>query len=717
MNLSSLTLKAGTLCAMAALVSFVSPVHSQQEDFTVLTRGPVHEAFAEPLVLNPVEGMVISQQPPDPVPEIPPEVKPEGEDVLWIPGYWSWDIEADQFIWISGVWRVAPPDSIWVPGYWTEIEAGFQWVPGFWTLEETGGVTYLPPPPQSLEEGPTSPSPGPEYVWAPGCWIWNEPEYAWRPGYWQPVPQGWVWVPAHYRWTLAGCIFVDGYWDYSLEDRGILFAPVVFNSPVYIEPAYVYTPSIMIHSDVLVSHLFTYPSYCHYVFGDYYDPIYEERYGILPWFDVHTDRHHHRHGHDHLFASLAVHFGHDWDDDLRREHSRRRSNRDLRPPSRWDGHRHGDHDDRGERGRHSHLASRFEDFSRHDDGKHRFARIDQEDRDRHRRTRDNFRSRIGDRKEFESQARAERSPDPRKRDQHKWTVAPQDQEKVRGDRGKRRPPKPEGKLIAGPSDDRNRVRPRGDGDDRDERDRRFRGDERPDKPKEQPDSNRDRRNNRGPEARGDEPPGKPEPGPEASRERGSKEQRGPSKQPEQQPPEIQQQQQPEPIKERVETTPPRERGEAFRQSGPKKRPEVRKEPPPQRKNVEAVPQEDRTPRGQRTIKRPTGPDKKVPDVSPRPRGQDRGPAVVPRGRSSQPEINLPDRPPVSPRKANPGLNDPKPRRGVSDNPGNHPGRGPQGPPKGKAVEKRVQPKPPPPPPLAPKSPPPPPPEEKPKKKK
>ena len=32
-----------------------------------------------------------------------PEVKPEGENVEWIPGYWAWDDAEERYIWISGV--------------------------------------------------------------------------------------------------------------------------------------------------------------------------------------------------------------------------------------------------------------------------------------------------------------------------------------------------------------------------------------------------------------------------------------------------------------------------------------------------------------------------------------------------------------------------------------------------------------------------------------
>src|SRR4051812_13201761 len=56
----------------------------QQEGVEVLTRGPVHEAFAEPVVRSPRPTPVISKKPPEAIEELPPDQRPEG--ALWIPG-------------------------------------------------------------------------------------------------------------------------------------------------------------------------------------------------------------------------------------------------------------------------------------------------------------------------------------------------------------------------------------------------------------------------------------------------------------------------------------------------------------------------------------------------------------------------------------------------------------------------------------------------------
>ena len=76
---------------------------------------------------------------------------------------------------------------------------------------------------------------------------------------------------------------VDGYWDYPLEDRGLLFAPVYFNSPLWQDPSWCYQPSFCIGFGGLFGSLFANPFYCHYYFGDYYSPACIDL-GFSPWF-------------------------------------------------------------------------------------------------------------------------------------------------------------------------------------------------------------------------------------------------------------------------------------------------------------------------------------------------------------------------------------------------------------------------------------------------
>ncbi|HJQ78667.1 MAG TPA: hypothetical protein VJ828_01865 [Lacipirellulaceae bacterium] len=278
------------------------------ESVEVLARGPVHEAFAEPVNLQSFDPLVIEVAPPEPIEELPPDQKPEGENVEWIPGYWAWDDDRQNFLWVSGVWRDIPPGQRWVPGYWSVVEGGWCWTAGFWISDAAAVIEYLPDPPETLEVGPQIAAPSEDHVWVPGIWRYQDARYVWRPGYWTVVQPGWVWVPARYIWCPSGYAFVDGYWDYPIEERGVLFAPVYYHEPVYRHANYYYTPTVVISTEILTVHLFARPRYCHYYFGDYYAPRYRE-IGIEPWLMFPRVRgcydplfhyygwHHRRHGH------------------------------------------------------------------------------------------------------------------------------------------------------------------------------------------------------------------------------------------------------------------------------------------------------------------------------------------------------------------------------------------------------------------------------------
>jgi hypothetical protein len=238
----------------------------------VQTRGPIHEAFAQPMEPTPLPGPIVPKQPPDPVSELPPDQKPEGDNVQWIPGYWAWDSDRKDFLWVSGTWRNVPPGRKWVPGNWAQAPGGWRWTTGFWAPAAQTQVPYQQPPPASLDYGPAAPALDTNSFYVPGCWILGGSGYLWRPGYWTVGQPGWVWCPAHYAYTPAGCIYVSGYWDYDLADRGLLFAPVSFTGPVWQNPGYYYTPSYCVDVPNLLGSLFVGPGSCGYFFGDYFSP-------------------------------------------------------------------------------------------------------------------------------------------------------------------------------------------------------------------------------------------------------------------------------------------------------------------------------------------------------------------------------------------------------------------------------------------------------------
>ncbi|HEX2475168.1 MAG TPA: hypothetical protein VHK01_10495, partial [Lacipirellulaceae bacterium] len=126
-----------------------------QSGVEVLTRGPVHEAFAETITFDPEPGIVAPEAPPADIEELPPQQRPEGNNLNWIPGYWAWDDERNDFLWISGIWRALPPGRQWVPGYWGQTGHVAQWTSGYWADANATEIQYLPEPPATVEEGPS----------------------------------------------------------------------------------------------------------------------------------------------------------------------------------------------------------------------------------------------------------------------------------------------------------------------------------------------------------------------------------------------------------------------------------------------------------------------------------------------------------------------------------------------------------------------------------
>ncbi|NOT01710.1 MAG: BcpO-related WXXGXW repeat protein [Phycisphaerales bacterium] len=331
-----------SLCTLAALAAIGTglgvstgtaqpppPSPEGEQGVQVLTRGPVHEAFAETVTFDAEPGIVVTMAPPNPIDEVPPDQRPEGVNVTWIPGYSAWDDERNDYLWVSGVWRAPPPGRQWVSGYWGRSSQGFQWTSGYWGDVQLSETEYLPEPPQTVEVGPSMPAPSSDHSWIPGSWIWHHGRYAWRPGYWVTVQADWNWIPAHYTWAPRGYVFVDGYWDYSVGRRGVLFAPVYFDAGIYARQGFYYSPSTVISLSVFSDHLFVRPRYHHYYFGDYYDISYQNA-GFYTRFAFQSSRY----GYDPIYAHQRWDHRQDRDWEIRvdADFRHRRDHADARPP-------------------------------------------------------------------------------------------------------------------------------------------------------------------------------------------------------------------------------------------------------------------------------------------------------------------------------------------------------------------------------------------------
>ncbi len=332
--------KFGLALAQAVLLGLGATVSSGQETEAatddqgaqVLTRGPIHEAFAGMVSYNPEPGVVVDRAPPEIIEELPPSERPEGDNISWIPGYWAWDDERTDYLWVSGTWRALPPGREWTTGYWGEAEGGHQWTSGYWADSTERETVYLPKPPATVEVGANIKAPSKDHFWSPGSWMWEQERYAWSPGYWAEGRSNWDWTPAHYVWTPRGYVYVDGYWDYSMNRRGTLYAPVHFRSGYSSRPGYQYSPVIAIGLAALVDHLFLRPTYHHYYFGDYYDRRYSTRGYYSPF--AYQSR---RYGYDPVYSYQR--WSHRQDNDWERKHQAsydyRRDNESARPPRTW----------------------------------------------------------------------------------------------------------------------------------------------------------------------------------------------------------------------------------------------------------------------------------------------------------------------------------------------------------------------------------------------
>jgi hypothetical protein len=405
------------LAALSALIAGAGPLAAQEaavstvEEMRILTRGPVHEAFAELITLEPEPGIIVTSAPPELIEELPPEHQLAGENVEWIPGYWAWDEDTNDFIWISGIWRNLPPSRQWVPGYWSDLgNDRYQWTSGYWADTEVEEITYVQTaPPRSIDVGPNIAAPAEDHSWVPGNWVWVERRYVWRPGRWLQFRPDWSWIPARHCWTPRGYVYVDGYWDYAIANRGVLFAPVHFGHHVYSRPHYRYTPSVVVALEVFTQHLFARPRCGHYYFGDYYASSYR-RGGYYPSYAWHSNRR----GYDPIFAHDRWRHRGDrgWESRRSRDYDYFRDHAEARPPRTWAAMREL-RGDRSERGFDRRFARSLDEYARSPERASGFRSIDKDRRERFAEKNREIRSFRGERQRVESSRPSRRDDDSR----------------------------------------------------------------------------------------------------------------------------------------------------------------------------------------------------------------------------------------------------------------------------------------------------------------
>lgn len=311
----------------------------------VLLRGPVHEAFAQPVAIERAASLALDVKPPAPPAEYPSAVRPARADSVWLPGYWAWERADERYVWIPGIWRIAPPGMRWSPGYWSDADGRATWIAGFWYPRDRVQLRYLPEPPDEAGDDDRGVAPASDFFYVPGYWVFSAGKYVWKSGHWSPAHSGWVWMPTRAESTPSGSLLLPGYWDYSLPKRGVLFAPLALGGDDGEDdvaqdkrPPAVVTPRVAIDPRRLSEYLFIDPASKHYCFGDYFAAVGDglravpaPKADVVPWYDFAG-------GSDPLFVydqSTRRHLQPDWQAALRGRYAQRRRQAELRPPTVW----------------------------------------------------------------------------------------------------------------------------------------------------------------------------------------------------------------------------------------------------------------------------------------------------------------------------------------------------------------------------------------------
>jgi hypothetical protein len=90
---------------------------------------PAPTVMAAPAPVTPPPVIVVNQAPPAPRAEsASPQPSPQH---VWIPGYWAW--RSNQQQWIEGHWEIPPhPGATWMPARWDQRGSEYVFTDGYW---------------------------------------------------------------------------------------------------------------------------------------------------------------------------------------------------------------------------------------------------------------------------------------------------------------------------------------------------------------------------------------------------------------------------------------------------------------------------------------------------------------------------------------------------------------------------------------------------------
>lgn len=244
---------------------------------TPLDPEPIHEAFVSKYseARNPA---IRGKQPPAPIIEKQP-AQPYS-DMVWIPGYWTWDDAKSDYSWICGVWRRSPPNHTWISGSWEKNQGGWSWAKGFWSKVPEEKLTLIESRPPAAIDDKVPAMPGEGYFWVPGYWNYSKDtkKYAWLSGKWEKLNEKWILTPSCYAWRPNGYYFAPLYWDWTLDERGTAYSCSKTDG----------TDFVVLQPDTIMKELFLcYPDfivlYCHW--GHYHPEWWDGCWCLPPWWN------------------------------------------------------------------------------------------------------------------------------------------------------------------------------------------------------------------------------------------------------------------------------------------------------------------------------------------------------------------------------------------------------------------------------------------------
>lgn len=207
------------------------PVEMRQDESRTAappTERRLHEAFVRPKEGSPVR---VAQAPPRPITERPVVDRPSPA-ARWIEGYWTWDADKNDFVWVPGVWRIPPPGKVWLAGEWKRDPDGWSRVPGTWADAPAGQPDWqIQGPPADHPVDAIAGAPGPDYFYVPGQFVPQGDQLQWKPGFWAKAQPGWEWVPSRWVRLSEGWSYREGYWDRARLSPAVVRVPAGSTPP------------------------------------------------------------------------------------------------------------------------------------------------------------------------------------------------------------------------------------------------------------------------------------------------------------------------------------------------------------------------------------------------------------------------------------------------------------------------------------------------------